>query len=239
MAGMEARADLHKEAAAMARMFDQVAPRYDLANDILTGGQVHVWRAAIADAVGARPGLRVLDLCCGTGTSAAAFARRGAIVSGCDISPGMIAEGRERHPELDLVEGDAMDLPFEDGAFDVATVSFGLRNVRDPEVALREMLRVTRPGGRVVIAEFSRPVPAWFREPYRAYITKVLPRIARLVSSDGVAYDYLYESILAWPAQEELAKTIRDAGWRQVAYRNLCLGAVAIHRGRRERINGV
>lgn len=228
---MEARADLHKEKSAVAGMFDQVAPRYDLANDVLTCGQVRVWRAAIADAVGAAPGVKVLDLCCGTGTSSAAFAARGAEVSGCDFSEGMIAEGRVRHPELNLVQGDAMDLPFEDSSFDVTTVSFGLRNVQDPKVALAEMLRVTRPGGRIVIAEFSRPRSAAFRGVYNAYITKVLPQIARLVSSDGVAYDYLYESILAWPDQDELAAMIQDAGWRQVAYRNLCFGAVAIHRG--------
>lgn len=230
---MEARADMHKEASAVARMFDQVAPRYDLANDILTVGQVHVWRAAIADAVGARPGLKVLDLCCGTGASAAAFAARGAEVSGCDISAGMIAEGRARHPELNLVQGDAMDLPFEDETFDVATVSFGLRNVHDPEVALREMLRTTKPGGRLVIAEFSTPNPAVFREAYRAYITKAVPHIARYISSDSVAYDYLHESILAWPNQKELAEMIQRAGWHGVAYRDLCFGAVAIHRGTR------
>lgn len=214
-------------------MFDAVAHRYDLTNDVMSLWQVRMWRAVTRSAVGARPGTRVLDLAAGTGTSAVEYAADGAQVVACDFSTGMVAQGKRRHPEIDFVAGDATALPFADATFDVTTISYGLRNVQDAPRALREMARVTRPGGRIVVAEFSTPTSAAFSRLYRFYLGTALPAAARLVSSNTEAYDYLAESILAWPDQEGLAALMHEAGWRAVAYKNLSGGIVAVHRGTR------
>ena len=180
-----------------------------------------------------RPGQRILDLAAGTGASSVALARSGAEVVAGDFSPGMIAEGRRRHghvPNVTFVEADAMALPFADGEFDAVTISFGLRNVNDPKKALAEMLRVTAPGGRLVICEFSHPQNAAFAGLYRFYNDRVLPVVAKTVSSNADAYDYLNESIRDWPDQKTLSGWIRDAGWAQVAHRDLTFGIVALHR---------
>lgn len=211
-------------------MFDQVAKHYDITNDVLSLGQVYIWRQAVINALNPGPGQTVLDLAAGTGTSSNALARSGAAVVACDFSEGMIQVGRARYPELEFVQGDATDLPFPDSQFDAVTISYGLRNIEDPRKALREMLRVTKPGGQLVIAEFSTPTAPWFRSLYKLYLGKVLPALASLVSSDDVAYDYLMESILDWPDQRRLARMIAEQGWRRVAYRNLAGGAVALHR---------
>ena len=145
----------------------------------------------------------------------------------------MVAEGKRRHPEIAFVAGDATSLPFADETFDVVTISYGLRNVQDTARALAEMHRVTVPGGRIVIAEFSTPVSRVFRRMYRFYLGSALPAAARLVSSNTQAYDYLGESILAWPDQRELAGLMHEAGWRGVGYKNLSGGIVAVHRATR------
>lgn len=212
-------------------MFDAVARRYDLTNDVMSLFQVRMWRSVTRAAVAATPGTKILDLAAGTGTSAAEYAADGAQVVACDFSTGMVAEGRRRHPHIDFVVGDATDLPFADDSFDVATISYGLRNVQNTDAALREMARVTRPGGRIVIAEFSTPTSPAFRSLYRFYLGKALPTAAQLVSSNTAAYDYLSESILAWPDQDALAGLMHQAGWRSVGYKNLTGGIVAIHRG--------
>ncbi|MFD1506478.1 demethylmenaquinone methyltransferase [Georgenia yuyongxinii] len=224
------RASLEKKPREVARMFDGVAQRYDLTNDVLSLGQDRIWRVATRKAVGARPGERVLDLAAGTGTSSEEYADAGIDVVPCDFSTGMMAVGKRRRPDLPFVAGDATALPFADQTFDAVTISFGLRNVVDTDRALREMLRVTRPGGRLVVCEFSRPSWAPFRAVYETYLGQVLPRVASLVSSNTDAYTYLTESILTWPAQRDLAATLQRAGWRQVAYRNLSGGIVALHR---------
>ena len=214
-------------------MFDAVASRYDLTNDVMSLWQVRVWRAVTRAAVAARPGARVLDLAAGTGTSSAEYAADGADVVACDFSTGMVAEGKRRHPDIAFVAGDATALPFADASFDTVTISYGLRNVQDTAGALREMARVTRPGGRLVIAEFSTPVWRPFRSAYRFYLGTALSAAARLVSSNAEAYDYLAESILAWPDQKELAALMQQAGWRGVGYKNLSGGIVAVHRATR------
>lgn len=214
-------------------MFDDVATRYDLTNLLLTGGQDQMWRRVVTRAVVAKPGPEVLDIAAGTGASASCYERAGARVTGVDFSAGMVAEGRRRYPHLKLVEGDAMALPFPDESFDVATISFGLRNVADPGVALAEMHRVVKPGGKLVVCEFSTPPAAALRGPYHYYLSRVLPAIARVSSSNPAAYDYLAESILAWPDQRRLAALIQRSGWRAVAYRNLSFGIVAVHRARK------
>jgi demethylmenaquinone methyltransferase / 2-methoxy-6-polyprenyl-1,4-benzoquinol methylase len=214
-------------------MFDQVAERYDLLNDVLSLGQDRLWRRAVAAAVGARAGELVLDLAAGTGTSSRTFTAAGARCVACDFSLGMLQVGaRKPASGVRFVAGDALVLPFRDASFDAVTISFGLRNLADPDAGLAEMLRVTRPGGRLVICEFGK-LPGRLNDLYEDYLTTVLPRIARRVSGNAAAYDYLTESIKDWPAQRELARRISGAGWRAVRWRNLTMGVVAIHKAQR------
>ena len=227
------RADLDKAQVDVAAMFDDVAARYDVMNAVLSGGMDRVWLRALRAAVAPEEGEQLLDLAAGTGASSAVLAAAGANVTACDLSEGMIAVGRMRHPEIHFVQGDAMDLQFPDNTFDAVTISYGLRNVPDPEHVLGEMLRVTRPGGRVVVCEFSTPTSPLLRAAYSVHLHHVMPRLAGLMSSDDVAYDYLAESILDWPDQETVGAMMRRAGWVDVEYRNLTGGIVALHRGRK------
>ncbi|WP_439592708.1 demethylmenaquinone methyltransferase [Microbacterium sp.] len=227
------RADLGKDPAKVSGMFDQVAQRYDLTNDVLSLGNDRLWRVATTRAVAPQPGQRILDLAAGTGASSVSLARSGAEVVAADFSPGMIAEGRRRHsgiPNLTFEEADATALPFDDDSFDTVTMSFGLRNVNEPKKAIAELLRVTRPGGRLVVCEFSHPPSPAFNGLYRFYNDRILPVVARAMSSNAEAYDYLNESIRDWPDQSTLSAWIRQAGWSDVAYRNLSFGIVALHR---------
>jgi len=252
-----ARPDLDKRPGEVAAMFDAIAGRYDLLNDLLSMGQVRLWRRAVARITGARPGERVLDLAAGTGTSSLTFTATGADCVACDFSLGMLQAGKSRLDasqhgtgpgrrgsaggtrgvvppgRLSFVAGDALRLPFRDGAFDAVTISFGLRNVADPAAGLAEMRRVTRPGGRLVVCEFSAITIAQVDMLYRRYLLHVLPAIARRAARNPEAYEYLAESIVDWPAQRELAGLIETAGWSAVRWRNLSLGAVAVHVARR------
>ena len=208
-------------------MFDGVARRYDLTNTVLSGGQDRFWRRVTRETLGVGPGDRVLDLAAGTAVSTVELAASGAWCVAADFSVGMLAAGVARR--VPKVAGDATKLPFADGVFDAVTISFGLRNVVDHVAGLREMARVTRPGGRLVVCEFSTPTNGLFATTYKAYLMKALPRIARAVSSNPDAYVYLAESIRAWPDQAELARRIQAAGWKDVAWRNLTGGIVALH----------
>ncbi len=214
-------------------MFDDVATRYDLTNDVLSAGQSRLWRADVRRAVDPRPGQRVLDLAAGTGTSSAPLVAAGADVVPCDFSLGMLRNGKLRHPSLPFTAGDALRLPFADRVFDAVTISFGLRNVQDPDAALSELLRVTRPGGRLVICEFALPRWRPLRTAYVEYLVHALPTVARLVSSHPDAYVYLAESIRDWPDRQGLARRMYKAGWTDVAWRDLSGGIVALHRGTR------
>jgi demethylmenaquinone methyltransferase / 2-methoxy-6-polyprenyl-1,4-benzoquinol methylase len=228
------RAQLDKKPAEVSAMFDRVAERYDLLNDALSLGMDRLWRRAVARAVDAREGQLVLDLAAGTGTSSRSFTTAGARCIACDFSLGMLTVGaRKPHPAVRFVAGNALDLPFRDAAFDAVTISFGLRNVSDPGQALRELLRVTRPGGRLVICEFSHLPVHGLNAVYEQYLTRALPLIARRLSANAEAYDYLAESIKDWPGQRELAAIIMAAGWSVVQWRDLSLGVVALHLARR------
>jgi len=224
------RAQLDKQPHEVAAMFDGVAGRYDRTNTILSFGQDRLWRRATRKALDLQPGELVLDLAAGTGVSTEELARSGATAVGADISQGMLRAGRAAGRDVPLLAGDALALPFRDAIFDAATISFGLRNVHDTVAALTELARVTRPGGRLVVCEFSHPTLAPFRAVYLRYLMGALPTVARTVSSNPDAYVYLAESIRAWPGQEALGVLLAECGWRDVAWRNLSGGIVALHR---------
>ena len=225
------RASLDKDPRDVAEMFDGVARRYDLTNDVLSLGQDRYWRRATLASLDAQPGETVLDLAAGTGTSSEPLADAGVHVVACDLSLGMLDVGRRRRPDIARVAGDATRLPFADASFDAVTMSFGLRNVVDTVAALEELWRVVRPGGRLVVCEFSQPTWGPWRSLYSGYLLRALPPVARALSPEPDAYVYLAESIQAWPDQRALGGLIKRAGWSQVAYRNLTGGIVALHRG--------
>jgi demethylmenaquinone methyltransferase / 2-methoxy-6-polyprenyl-1,4-benzoquinol methylase len=224
------RATLAKGRGEVAAMFDRVAARYDLANDVLSLGQDRIWRRAVVAAIEPRQPQRILDLAAGTGTSSEPFDRTGCFVAATDISLGMLSVGKQRRPTLSFVAGDALQLPYATDSFDAVTISFGLRNTSDPVAACAEMRRVTKPGGRLVVCEFSTPTWAPFRRIYDNYLVATIPRVARRISSNPAAYDYLAESIAAWPDQTALADLISSVGWQRVEWRNLSGGIVALHR---------
>ncbi len=210
-------------------MFDAVARRYDVTNTVLSLGQDRLWRQATRRALAVRPGERILDLAAGTAVSSVPLAKAGARVVAADFSLGMLGAATPREG-VDLVGADGLALPFADGVFDAATISFGLRNVADTVACLRELRRVVKPGGRLVVCEFSRPVWGPFRTVYVEYLMRALPAAAQAVSSNPDAYVYLAESIRAWPDQAALAQLLQEAGWGDVAWRNLTGGIVALHR---------
>ena len=225
-----ARADLDKQPSDVRRMFDTVAKRYDLTNDLMTAGIQRTWRRAMVQAVAPQPGDLVLDLAAGTGCSSEPFSAYGATAVPCDFSVGMLRQGKHDRPGLPFVAGDGTRLPFLDDTFDAVTISYGLRNFVDPVAGLREMHRVTRPGGRLVVCEFSRPVNGALRTVYLDGFMRALPAIASLTASAADAYVYLAESIRAWPDQAGLAAMMVEAGWQRPEWRNLTGGIVALHR---------
>ena len=224
---------MNKQPGEVANMFNGVARHYDRTNTVLSMGNTLLWRAATVRAVAPAAGERILDIAAGTGTSSAALARNGARVVAVDFSPGMVAEGRRKHKDLEFIEADAEQLPFGDNEFDAVTISFGLRNIQHPKAALGEMYRVLKPGGRLVICEFSKPPVALVRAGYWAYLKYLMPAVVTASSSNPAAYSYLADSIAEWPDQGELSQWIRGAGFTRVAYRNLTAGVVALHRGRK------
>jgi demethylmenaquinone methyltransferase/2-methoxy-6-polyprenyl-1,4-benzoquinol methylase len=215
------------------RMFDRVAPRYDLANTVFSLGQDRSWRRAAARAAGLAPGELALDVACGTGalTRELAASAPGATVVGLDFSWEMVRRGPAPGAGPAYLVGDALALPLRDASADVVTIAFGLRNLPEPGLGLLELRRVLRPGGRLVVCEFSQPVVPVFREVYRRYLTRLMPVAARRLTSDPEAYQYLARSIGAWPDQPGLARWLQEAGFAKVAWRDLSGGIVALHRG--------
>jgi len=221
------RASLDKDPRDVASMFDGVARRYDITNTVLSAGQDRSWRRATREALRIGPGDRVLDLAAGTAVSTVELEKSGAWCVAADFSVGMLRAGAAR--PVPKVAADATRLPFADGVFDAVTISFGLRNVVDNLTGLGEMARVTRPGGRLVVCEFSTPTIPVFSTIYMNYLMRALPKVAEAVSSNPEAYVYLAESIRAWPDQPALARRIEEAGWGEVRWRNLTGGIVALH----------
>lgn len=228
---MSNAADLNKDPEEVASMFDGVAKRYDFLNDLLSLGRTKAWRKVVTSIIDPKPGMKILDIAAGTGSSSRPLADRGAGVTCLDFSEGMLAAGRKRNPDLTFIQGDALKLPFPDHSFDVTTISFGLRNTQDSSAALIEAHRVTKSGGKIVIAEFSHPTNPLFRLIYMRYLMRALPVIAKKVASNPEAYIYLAESIQAWPDQKRLAAIMESAGWSKVAWQNLTFGIVAVHIG--------
>jgi demethylmenaquinone methyltransferase/2-methoxy-6-polyprenyl-1,4-benzoquinol methylase len=223
------RANMDKNPQEVAAMFDGVAKRYDIVNDILSLGRTKAWRRAATKIIAPAPGMKILDMAAGTGSSSEPLAAAGADVTAADFSEGMIAAGKKARPHLTFIKADALNLPFKDNAFDLFTISFGLRNTQNTAKALQEARRVVKSGGRLVVVEFSSPVFRPFRAIYMNYLMRALPFIARKTSSNPDAYIYLADSIRAWPDQKALASQIVDAGWSQVGWKNLTGGVVAIH----------
>ncbi|WP_342318974.1 demethylmenaquinone methyltransferase [Corynebacterium mayonis] len=222
-----AKADLEKNPFDVAGMFDAVGSKYDTTNTILSFGLDKHWRRRTRARLALKPGERVLDLAAGTAVSTVELGKSGAWVVACDFSQGMLAAGKDR--AVPKVVGDAMHLPFADETFDAVTISYGLRNVHDFEAGLREMARVTKPGGRLAVNEFSTPVVPVFSTVYKEYLPRVVPAVARVFSSNPEAYEYLADSIRAWPGQEELAQAINRSGWTDAGWQNLTAGIVALH----------
>jgi demethylmenaquinone methyltransferase/2-methoxy-6-polyprenyl-1,4-benzoquinol methylase len=223
------RANLNKDPDEVAAMFDGVAKRYDLVNDVLSLGRTKAWRKATTAVIAPKAGMVILDLAAGPGSSSEPLYKAGATVFATDFSEGMLAQGRKARPYLNFSKADALNLPFEANRFDVVTISYGLRNTVTYEKALIEALRVTKPGGRIVIAEFSQPTNRIFRTIYTKYLMRLLPAIAKKTSSNPDAYLYLAESIRAWPDQAALAESLKKAGWSNVSWKNLTFGVVAVH----------
>ena len=223
------KADLAKKPEAVAAMFDSVAESYDKTNDLLSFGQDRIWRKKVLAKINPQPGQTILDLAAGTGSSSIVFLKPGVRVIASDFSNGMLEVGRKRHPELEFVFADATKLPFENNSMDAVTISFGLRNVEQPKLALQEMQRVLKPGGKIVICEFSRLTVPVIRSCYEFYLKRILPRLSKVLAKNSAAYDYLAESILAWPNQKLLASWLTEAGFIDVEYQNASLGIVAIH----------
>ena len=225
------RANLNKDPDDVSKMFDDVANRYDFLNDLLSLGRTKAWRRAVTSIIAPKPGMKILDIAAGTGSSSRPLVDKGAEVTALDFSQGMIEQGRKQNKNINFVQGDALKLPFEDNSFEVTTISFGLRNTSNSEIALKEALRVTKDGGRIVVAEFSHPVNPIFKKIYLNYLMKALPVIVNKISKNPDAYIYLAESIRAWPDQAELASIMRDSGFKSVAWQDLTFGIVAVHIG--------
>lgn len=220
-------------------VFDSVAPRYDIMNDLMSGGLHRVWKRYTIDQAAVRPGQRVLDLAGGTGDLARVFANKvgahGDVIL-ADINHAMLEQGRRRLVDagvagnLSIAQVDAEKLPFADNSFDVISIAFGLRNVTDKNAALASMVRVLKPGGKALILEFSKPADA-IRPAYDLYSFKVLPMIGKLVADDEESYQYLAESIRRHPDQETLLGMLQDAGFERCRFHNLSGGIVALHSG--------
>jgi demethylmenaquinone methyltransferase/2-methoxy-6-polyprenyl-1,4-benzoquinol methylase len=232
--------DKSDKAGMVADVFHSVASRYDLMNDLMSGGIHRIWKRFTIELSGVRKGHAVLDIAGGTGDLAARFSEivgdTGRVVL-ADINDSMLQVGRDKlldkglQGNLEFVQADAQHLPFPDESFDCITIAFGLRNVTDKDLALRSMLRVLKPGGRLLVLEFSKPDSELLSKAYDAYSFRVLPLMGRLVANDSDSYQYLAESIRMHPDQDTLRDMMEDAGFTRCEYHNMTGGIVALHKG--------
>jgi demethylmenaquinone methyltransferase / 2-methoxy-6-polyprenyl-1,4-benzoquinol methylase len=215
-------------------MFDRIAHRYDLVNTVLSGGTDGGWRRRAGRTTGLKPGGSALDVACGSGKLTAVLAGiagpHGRVV-GLDFSPQMLEIARRDHPGLEFLEGDALNLPFDDSGFDASTIAFGLRNLSDPVGGLREMVRVVKPGGRAVVLEFVRPPKNVVGSAYRLYLRTLLPAIGGAISGQPAAYRYLSDTVDSYRSPEELRALAAAAAWTEVGYRELAAGTVGVMSG--------
>ncbi|OOY32131.1 bifunctional demethylmenaquinone methyltransferase/2-methoxy-6-polyprenyl-1,4-benzoquinol methylase UbiE [Thioclava sp. F36-6] len=220
-------------------VFSRVASKYDIMNDLMSMGIHRVWKDAMMDWLAPRPGQKLLDVAGGTGDVSFRFLKRAGSghATVCDMTESMLVEGRKRAEaesmadSLDWVVGDAMALPFADNSFDVYTISFGIRNVTRIPDALKEAYRVLKPGGRIMVLEFSQIPNEMMQKAYDLYSFNVIPKMGEIVANDRDSYQYLVESIRKFPTQETFAQMIREAGFENVSYRNLSMGIAALHSG--------
>jgi demethylmenaquinone methyltransferase/2-methoxy-6-polyprenyl-1,4-benzoquinol methylase len=234
------RVDPEAKAGMVRGVFDSVASRYDLMNDLMSGGVHRLWKRFTIELSAARPGQTILDIAGGTGDLAARFSRlvgpEGQVIL-ADINAAMLEVGRDRLIDkgatgnIEVVQADAQALPFKDNSVDCITIAFGLRNVTDKVLALRSMLRVLRPGGRLLVLEFSKPTSALLGKVYDQYSFQILPAMGRLIAQDADSYRYLAESIRKHPDQETLLGMMEDAGFGECRYHNMTGGVVALHQG--------
>jgi len=229
-----------EKAGRVREVFDSVAGRYNLMNDLMSAGIHRLWKKFTIEQTGLRPGQRALDVAGGTGDLSSALARKAGddgLVVLTDINAAMLARGRDRllddglASNLVFAQANAECLPFADDSFDCVTIAFGLRNVTDKDAALRSMFRVLRPGGQLLVLEFSQPVLPGLKPLYELYSFKILPVLGRIIANDEDSYRYLAESIRRHPDQETLLQMMRDAGFEKTSYHNLSGGIVALHRG--------
>jgi demethylmenaquinone methyltransferase/2-methoxy-6-polyprenyl-1,4-benzoquinol methylase len=217
-------------------MFDRIARRYDLVNTVLSGGTDAGWRRRAARTTGLNRGGSALDVACGSGKLTAelvSLAGPSGRVIGLDFSPQMLEIARRDHPGIEFLEGDALNLPFDDASFEASTIAFGLRNLSDPVRGLREMLRVVKPGGRAVVLEFVRPPENLFGGAYRLYLRALLPAIGGAISGQPAAYRYLSDTVDSYRTPDELRAMAGSAGWSHVSYKGLAMGTVGVVSGAR------
>jgi demethylmenaquinone methyltransferase / 2-methoxy-6-polyprenyl-1,4-benzoquinol methylase len=234
-----------QRAAKVGALFATIARRYDFINDIQSFGLHRLWKRRVIGIARPQPGQRALDLCCGTGDLTLALAKRGADVTGLDFSEAMLQVAREKlarsespaasqlaqssKPKIEFICGDAQKIPFPDHSFDVLTIGYGLRNLADLETGLRDMLRVTKPGGRLVALEFGKPANAAWRSIYFSYLKFALPVFGKLFVGNSAAYGYILESLTHYPAQQAVAAKMAELGWRNIRVTNLFGGVMSIH----------
>lgn len=218
-------------------LFSAIARRYDLINDLQSAGLHRLWKRTLVRWAAVGPGQRVLDLCCGTGDVALRLAATGAEVVAVDFSPPMLEMARRRATRrgalaarIQFVHGDVLQLPFPDNSFDAVTIAYGLRNLADWQAGLRQMLRVCRPGGRLVILDFGKPAHPGWRRVYFAYLRLVVPLWGQWLAGERAAYAYILESLTSYPAQLGVLQALQDLGCQQVQLRNLLGGAMSLHR---------
>lgn len=233
-----------QRAAKVNDLFARIAPRYDLINDIQSFGLHRLWKRRVVRLAGVRPGERALDLCCGTGDLTFALARNGARAVGLDFSEQMLRVAAEKlgrfrigakpsaqttGPDVEFIRGDAQQIPFPENTFDIITIGYGLRNLADLDVGIRDMLRVSKPGGRLVALEFGKPDNALWRAIYFNYLKTFLPLLGRLFCGNAAAYAYVLESLKNYPAQKGVSARMQAGGWQNVHVFNLMGGLMSIH----------